>query len=156
MAGAMSETQRQKLVRGQRRRRDREAAEKMREAAAQLADTSKGYPTDVSNAIRALPLPGKAKPPTLREGALPKGDSEAVAQSEQHRYTPYGKLLQALRIMIMAWDDESARDARRYIGVGDDCRFPLVMGPIKSVEDARQVLAEALESSRLVELVRGP
>lgn len=29
----------------------------MREAAAKLAETSKGYPTELSEAIRALPLP---------------------------------------------------------------------------------------------------
>lgn len=50
------------------------------------------------------------------------------------------RLRAALKIMFMAWDSIPERDARRYIGLGDDASFPAIPGEIKSVEQARATL----------------
>lgn len=51
-------------------------------------------------------------------------------------------LVDALALMIMNFDERSTRDGRRAIGLGDDFSYPAMPRRVKSLADARAVLAE--------------
>jgi Arc/MetJ-type ribon-helix-helix transcriptional regulator len=49
-------------------------------------------------------------------------------------------LIDALSVMVYAWDTQPAIDGRESMGLGRDLVFPAMPGKIKSVEAATQLL----------------
>lgn len=51
-------------------------------------------------------------------------------------------LIDALRVMFLAWDATTTKDALRYIGMSGDISFPAMRSEVSSVAEARAVLAK--------------
>lgn len=80
--------------------------------------------------------------------------SETTAAAETTAFRDYRQdLVDALALMIMNFDERSMRDSRRSIGLGDDFSYPAMPRRVKSLADARAVLAEhaALHPDRVYE-----
>lgn len=67
-------------------------------------------------------------------------DIEIMSRAKPGVVTIPAELLDALQVMVMAWETETSRDGRRHIGLGDDCSFPAMRDRINSVSEATALL----------------
>lgn len=69
------------------------------------------------------------------------GAGKVVEHSEALPEGPVlAEVLDALQVMVMAWNDEAAQYGRQSMGLGDDVIFPAMRSPVQSVEAAAAVL----------------